>query len=121
MSIHSVFRPVAEVDGISALVGVRLERGDRVVVDRGEVRDVADRVIAALEAEAAGAVAGGAHAVAIQRQLRDLGAAARRRRCARAEKTQPGRAVGRDDLAADGQRGEAWRAVLPDDRLRSPG
>ena len=48
-----VLAAAAEVDVVAGLVGVRLERGDRVVVDGGEVRDLADAPEAALEAEAA--------------------------------------------------------------------
>ena len=78
------------------------------------MRDVADRVIWAFEAEAAACLAAGAHPVGIQREVRDLGATRDRSNALRGE-DQPAGAFGGDDLPADGQRGEPWRTVLPDD------
>ncbi len=80
------------------------------------MRDVADRVVAALEAEAAGHLAGGAHAVVIQRQVCDLGATRDGRDAGRGEH-QSGCGLGRDDFSAESERGEARRAVLPDHGL----
>src|SRR6185503_5942923 len=102
----------AEVDGIPALVRVRLERRDRVVVDRREVRDGADGVISPFEAETTRRLAGGAHAVWIQRELCDLRAADDGGDASRGEH-QAGRGRGGDDLSADGERREPWRASLP--------
>ena len=100
----------AEVDVVSRLVGVRLERGDRVVVDGREVRDLADAADTALEAKAARAVGERAlHRLALARAA----APARRRPPIGGEmaggEAQPVAPSGRNQLAADRQRGE--RAV----------